>query len=45
MYRGWRDLEIPLDIRLGRSAPMELGVVENERQVLPLLWRVALHRP
>jgi hypothetical protein len=40
MYRRRGDLEIALYIRLGRSLTVELGVVENVRKLLPLLWRV-----
>ena len=43
MYRGWRDLEVALYVRLGGGVPVELGVVVNEREVLPLLSRVSLH--
>jgi hypothetical protein len=45
MYCRRGDLEIALYIRLRRSVTVELGVVENERKVLPLFWRVALYHP
>ena len=45
MYCRRGNIEKALYIRLGRSLTVELGVVENEREVLPLFWCVALHHP
>lgn len=36
VHRGWCDLEVALDVCLRWSAAKELGVVVDERQILPL---------
>jgi hypothetical protein len=42
---GWRrNAEVGLHLGLRRGAPVNLGIVVNERQVLPLFLRVTLHR-
>ncbi len=36
VHRRRRDIEVPLEVRFGRRAPVDLRVGRNERQVLPL---------
>ena len=41
MDRRWGRLEVPLHVSLGRRTPVHLGVVVDEREVLPLFTREA----
>jgi len=42
MHRRWCNLEVSLHVGLRRRASVELGVIENEREVPTLLWGKAL---
>ena len=44
MHRRRRNVEVALHLCFRRRVPVKLGIVVDERQVLPLFLRVMRHR-